>query len=229
MSILDLTLSFTLGTTTRMTATQTTAGYPAKRRRTRRRLLRAGLARLAEQGLSGISAGGIASAAGVATGTFYNHFSNVDEFVAALAQDVGRGIEIGQATLTDIENDPAARVAIGALQLLRMADADPAAASAFVTLVATLPDFRARVRALIRATIVDGVTAGRFDIQAGNAPTDAVLGAVLQSMRSVILGEASYEEAAGVASLLLRLLGVAPTKIDRIIDRAVSVTTEADL
>ena len=229
MSILNLTHSFVLGTTAKMTAPQTTAGYPAKRRRTRRRLLRAGVTQLAEQGPAGISAVGIASAAGVATGTFYNHFSTVDDFFAALAQDVGRGIEIGQAILADIENDPAARVAIGTLQLLRMADSDPASASAFVTLVATLPDFRTRVRTLINDAIVDGVNAGGFDIQAGTAPTDAILGAVLQSMRSIMLGEATYGEAASIANLLLRLLGVPPRKIDRIIDRAISVTAEANL
>lgn len=229
MSILNLTHSFVLGTTAKMTAPQTTAGYPAKRRRTRRRLLRAGVTQLAEQGPAGISAVGIASAAGVATGTFYNHFSTVDDFFAALAQDVGRGIEIGQAILADIENDPAARVAIGTLQLLRMADSDPASASAFVTLVATLPDFRTRVRTLINDVIVDGVNAGGFDIQAGTAPTDAILGAVLQSMRSIMLGEATYGEAASISNLLLRLLGVPPRKIDRIIDRAISVTAEANL
>lgn len=212
-----------------MTATETTAGYPAKRKRTRRRLLRAGITLLAEKGPSGISAGGVAAAAGVATGTFYNHFSTVDDFFAALAQDVGRGIEIGQAILTDIENDPAVRVAIGALQLVRMADSDPAAASTFVTLVATLPDFRGRVRSLINEATVDGVKAGRFDVQAGNAPTDTILGAVLQSMRSVILGEATYDEAVRVANLLLRMLGVVPESIDAIIERAVAVAAEADL
>ncbi len=49
--------------------------------------------------------------------------------------------EIGQAILTDIENDLAARVAIGTLELLQMPDSDPAAASAFVMLVAMLADF----------------------------------------------------------------------------------------
>ena len=68
-------------------------------------------------------------------------FPTVADFFAALAQDVGRGIEIGQAILIDIENDPAARVAIGTLQLLQMPDPDPAAASAFVMLVAMLADF----------------------------------------------------------------------------------------
>lgn len=79
--------------------------------------------------------------AGAATGAFPNHFPAVADFFAALAQDVGRGIEIGQAILIDIENDPAARVAIGTLQLLQMPDPDPAAASAFVMLVAMLADF----------------------------------------------------------------------------------------
>jgi len=211
-----------------MAATSTTAGYPAKRRRTRRRLLRAGASRLAAHGLPGISAGGIAADAGVAAGTFYNHFPTVDDFVAALAQDVGRGIEIGQATLAEIENDPAARVAIGALQLLRMAEADPVEASAFVSLVATLPEFRARVRTLVQDAIVDGVTNDCFDVHAGHAPTDAILGAVLQSMRSIILGEATYAEAATIVRLLLRLLGVPHDKVDAITARATAVATEQD-
>ena len=85
------------------------------------------------------------------------------------------------------------------------------------------------MRTLINDNIVDGANAGRFDIQAGNAPTDAILGAVLQSMRSMILGETSYSEASSIANLLLRLLGVPAGKIDQIIDRAISVSPEANL
>ncbi len=201
-----------------------TVGYPRKRHRTRRRMVQAGMAALAERGPAGVTAGGVAAAAGVATGTFYNHFPTVDDFFNAIAQDVARGLEIGKTTLTDSENDPAARVAIGVMQLLDMADNDAIAASAFVTLVAARPDFRARVRSLVHDVISEGVDAGRFDVPADSATTNAVLGAGLQSMRSLFLGESSHAEAAGVTRLILRLLGVPANEIDSLVARATTVS-----
>lgn len=192
-------------------------GYPRKRRQTRRRLIRAGVGVLAERGPGNISAGEIAAAADVATGTFYNHFPTVDSFVDAVAHDLGRGLEIGSEALAEIEHDPARRVAVGVLQLLQMADNDPASASAFVMLAAVRPDFRARVRAIIGRAIQDGAHQARFDVAPGAAATNALLGATLQSMRSRVLGETDHTEAPEVARLLLRLLGTDPSEIDSIV------------
>lgn len=175
---------------------------------------------LAERGPGNVSAGEIATAAGVASGTFYNHFPSVDDFIDAVAQDLGTGIEIGRDTLTEIEHDPAVRVAIGAVQLLAMADVDPVSASAFVSLAAVRPDFRARIRSLVGQAIDDGVAAGTFDVSAGPAAVNAVLGATLQSMRSRVLGETDHAEAAAVARLILRLLGVPEKDIEDAVARA---------
>lgn len=51
-------------------------GNTARREATRRRLLDAGTALFAELGLHGVTSAGIAQQAGVATGTFYLHFSD---------------------------------------------------------------------------------------------------------------------------------------------------------
>lgn len=190
-----------------------TAGYPRKRRQTRRRLLRAGTTVLVEQGPTQVTAGQIANAAGVAVGTFYNHFPTVDDFVTAVADDLIQAIEIGRDTLNEIEHDPAQRVAIGVLQLLELADTDPTSAAAFVTLAALLPDFRTRIRALVGQAISDGVDAQVFDVAGGQAAINAVLGATLQSMRSRVLGETDHDEAPAVAHLALRLLGMAEADI----------------
>lgn len=195
-------------------------GYPRKRRQTRRRLLRAGTVVLVERGPAQVTAGQIASAAGVAVGTFYNHFPSVDDFVDAVADDLSRGVEIGRDTLNDIEHDPGRRVAIGVLQLLEMSDADPTSASAFVTLAALRPDFRARIRAIVGQAISDGVEAQRFDVAVGPAAVNAVLGTALQSMRSRVLGETDRDEAPAVARLVLRLLGVPTADIDSIVTQA---------
>lgn len=168
---------------------------------------------LVERGPAQVTAGQIASAAGVAVGTFYNHFPTVDDFIAAVAEDLTRAIEIGRDTLNEIEHDPARRVAIGVLQLLEMADVDPTSASAFVTLAALRPDFRARIRALVGQAISDGVDAQVFDVAAGPAVVNAVLGSALQSMRSRVLGETDHDEAPVVAHLVLRLLGMTEADI----------------
>ena len=195
-------------------------GYPRKRRQTRRRLLRAGTVVLVERGPAQVTAGQIAAAAGVAVGTFYNHFPSVDDFVDAVADDLSHGVEIGRDTLHDIEHDPSRRVAIGVLQLLEMADADPTAASAFVTLAALRPDFRARIRAIVGQAINDGVEAQLFDVAVGPAAVNAVLGTAFQSMRSLVLGETDRGEAQAVARLVLRLLGVPAGEIDSVVAQA---------
>ncbi|MGI9611964.1 MAG: TetR/AcrR family transcriptional regulator [Acidimicrobiales bacterium] len=201
-------------------------GYPRKRRQTQRRLLSAGMAVLAEQGPGNVSAGQIATAAGVATGTFYNHFSSVDVFIDAVAHDLGRAVEIGTDTLAAIEHDPAVRVSLGVLQLLDMADNDPVSATAFVSLAAVRPEFRARVRALVGQAIADGVDDGCFEVASHQAAINAVLGATLQSMRSRVLGETDHREAKPVAGLVLRLLGVPTRKIERTVDKALRAIAE---
>jgi AcrR family transcriptional regulator len=193
-------------------------GYPRKRRQTRRRLLSAGTTVLAERGPGNVTVGEIAAAAEVAAGTFYNHFPSVDDFIDQIAQELGRGIEIGRDTLVEIEHDPGCRVAIGVLQLLQMTEDDPVSAAAFVTLAAVRPEFRARVRGIVGQAIREGVEAGRFEVPASPAATNAVLGTTLQSMRSRLLGESDRSDAPEVARLVMRVLGA--NEIDAIVDRA---------
>ncbi len=205
---------------TQMTEEDAPSGYPRKRRQTRRRLIQAGMHVLAARGTSSITAGEIATEAGVATGTFYNHFPTVDDFITEVAQDVMRGMEIERDTLATIEHDPARRIAIGLLQLLHMADTDPDSASTFVILSAVRPEFRAQARALVTQAIADGVEAGSLHVSIGPAATNAVIGATLQSMRSRVLGETDGSEAAEVALLVLRLLGMADAEAETIVTSA---------
>lgn len=196
------------------------SGYPRKRARTRGRLRRAGMVVLAAKGPEGATVGEIAAEAGVAAGTFYNHFPSLGELVDEVADELGTGVEIAQGALEAVERDPAARVAIGMLQLLALAEADKTAASAFVALVAARPSFRARVRAIVARAIADGADSGRFGVDSGPAAIDAVLGTALQSMRSIILGETEPASAPLVAALVLRTLGVDPAEAGRVVPEA---------
>jgi hypothetical protein len=85
------------------------------------------------------------------------------------------------------------------------------------------------VRTLINGNIVDGANAGDSTFRLAMRQPTQFSEPVLQSMRSMILGETSYREASSIANLLLRLLGVPASKVDQIIDRAISVSPEANL
>ncbi len=196
------------------------AGYPRKRARTRAQLVRAAVKVLADKGPDRTTIGEVASVAEMAPGTIYNHFGSIDELLDAAAEQLVAGVEIAGGVLEVIEYDPAARVAIGTLQLLQMADTDAESAAAFVGLMAARPGFRSRVRTLVGSAISDGVDAGRFHVEPGPAAVNAVLGTALQSMRSRLLGETDASSAAPVAALVLRVLGLPEDQIDAVVERA---------
>lgn len=195
-------------------------GYPKKRARTRGQLRRAGLEVVASRGAAAATVGEIVQIAGVAQGTFYNHFQSLDELMDELAEQLGTGVEIARDALAAVESDPAARVAIGIYQLIEMAERDATAAGAFVAMAAAKPDFRSRVRGIISRAITDGVEADRFRIESTPAAVNVVLGSCLQSMRSVIVRDTDRTEAPEVARLVLRGLGVPGPKIPAVVKRA---------
>lgn len=196
------------------------AGYPKKRARTRGQLRRAGIEVVANHGLGGATVGEIVQVAGVAQGTFYNHFQSLEELMDEIAEQLGTGVEIARDALAAVESDPAARVAIGIYQLVEMAERDANSAAAFVAMAAGKPNFRARVRSIIGRAITDGVDRDRFKVESTPASVNVVLGSCLQSMRSVVLGDADRTATPEVARLVLRGLGVPSQKIPAILNRA---------
>jgi AcrR family transcriptional regulator len=202
-------------------------GYPKKRARTRRALLRAGMQALATNGPDSVTVSQITGLAGTAPGTFYNHFASVAELIDEASDSLGQAVAIATEALEAVEHDPAARVAIGTLQLLELAEQDEVAASAFVALAAALPEFRSRVRGIVGRAISDGVRVGRFRVEPGAAPVNAVLGTSMQSMRSRRLGEATAQDQRPVVELVLRLLGLPEDEITVVRRRAEDVVRGA--
>ena len=196
------------------------AGYPRKRARTRRQLLDAGIAALADSGPGGLTVADIAGRAGVASGTFYNHFPSMAHLVEAVTDELAGGVEIVRDLLEQVEHDPAARVAIGTRQLLRLTRADPAAARAFVSLLLTTPAFRTRVRATVHRAIDAGIRAGRFPARSAGVTTDAVLGTVVQWMRSALADEAGPEPEREYLRMILIVVGLPEIEIEPVLDRA---------
>lgn len=197
-------------------------GYPRKRARTRRALITAGMVVIAAKGPDGATVGEITKEAHVSSGTFYNHFLSIEDLVDAITGELSTAVEIGRDTLAVIENDPAIRVLIGTKQLLALVDEAPAAAAAFVSLLATVPAFRDRVRFLISGALDDGITTGRFTQNNLMSLTDAVIGSVVQWMRTGLArrdtGIASGRR--GQFEIMLSIVGIdraeAPALLERL-------------
>ncbi len=204
-------------------------GYPRKRAQTRRRLINAGMAVLSRRGPDGATVGEISGEAGMASATFYNHFPSLMDLVEAVTDELVSGVEIGGATLVSIDHDPAIRVLIGTHQLLDLAKDDPRSASAFVTLLADIPKFRDRVRSIVSRALADGVDQGRFRTVDLTVLTDAVLGAVVQWMRTILAGlaggtstdrrylESTHEQ----LRIMLSIVGIDSTEAEELIDRSI--------
>lgn len=179
---------------------------------------------IAEKGPDGATVGEIAREAHVSSGTFYNHFLSIEDLVDAITGELGTAVEIGRDTLTVIENDPAMRVLIGSAQLLRLVDDDSGSAAAFVSLLATVPTFRDRVRLLVSGALSDGIATERFSDNNVMALTDAILGSVVQWMRTGLAqrGTALRPDREAQFRIVLSIVGVdqgeSPALIERLRD-----------
>jgi AcrR family transcriptional regulator len=208
------------------TPTDATAshGYPRKRARTRRQLMTAGMAVLADHGPDGTTVGAVARRARVAPGTFYNHFDDLDALIGQIVDELVTGVEIARELLVEVEHDAAARVAIGSMQLLALAADDPPTARAFTTLIATVPTFRTRVRGIVRGAITDGIEQGRFITRSADITADAVIGAVVQWMRTRLTGEQVGDDVTEHLALVLRIAGYDGDDDRAIAERIVATT-----
>jgi len=170
----------------------------------------AGMSVISDKGPEGATVGAIAREAHVSSGTFYNHFLSIEDLVDAITGELGTAVEIGRDTLNVIENDPAMRILIGSSQLLRLVDEDAASASAFVALLATVPSFRDRVRFLVGGAVSDGISSGRFPENNVMALTDAVLGSVVQWIRTGLSqrGSARRTDRDAQFRIMLSIVGV---------------------
>lgn len=208
-------------TTAAATGSASASGYPRKRARTRRALLNAGRAELAEHGPDGATIGEIARRAFVSTGTFYNHFDDLDTLLQTVVNELAGAIETARDHLAVVEPDPAAQIASGTLQLLSLAHEDPATARAFVALLASVPEFRSRVRASVHSSILDGVAQQRFAPRPSIVTTDALIGAVVQWMRTRLSDEADDSSDADHLSLALHIAGLTGSDFNHVVNNAV--------
>jgi AcrR family transcriptional regulator len=191
-----------------------------KRERTRRDLMRAALAVLNERGVAAATVQEMAAAAGVANGTFYNHFATrealFEAIVVWLVDSYCRHIDESYAHI----EDGAERMAIGNRRYVLFAVESPE----WVRLILGLQDAGASMVAHTAPYALRDLKLGlkqkRFRFASEAAAMDLIAGTVMQAMRRVAAGEAGKSHACATAATVLRGLGMAYDEAEEVARRA---------
>lgn len=190
--------------------------------RTRSALLAAGLELLAERPVDAIAIDEVVAAAGVAKGSFFNHFEDKHDFAGAISRAIRVDVEalVGR-TNRDIA-DPLERLAGGMIAAAAFALAEPKRAAVLTrsssgTVVEDHPLNRGLLEDM-RAALADGLVSP----EGGRAGVLYWLGCCQIVMASSVVQRASVDHAAGfVADMLalgLRGLGASASAVARIAD-----------
>ena len=164
---------------------------------------------MSERGITAASVSEIAAAADIANGTFYLHFQNKSEIVAAVCHGVTLAMhtEMSSRRLSII--DGAARVAFGTQQFIEIAANEPAWGRLLVRAFTEFDAIKADLSRYMRVDVALGVEQGRFTERGDEFTIDCLL-ALLRTGTSARLEGAGPEAGARAAEYQLRILGMSP-------------------
>jgi len=198
-------------------------GGAPRRLRTRQALLDAGLKLMANQPIDAIAIDEIVRAAGVAKGSFFNHFRDKDQFADAVASQVRTEIEQAIGALNRDVEDPAQCVARAVCLYILCAVRDPRRASVLLRSSSRLSRTAAPLNRGVLADVSRGLMSGRFAVPTVDAGVLMVLG-VAQIALARVLDEPNKTVGAALGqqlcALLLRGLGLNGAEAETIAARA---------
>jgi len=179
-----------------------------RRARTRARILNAGEALLAERPAPAITVDAVAEAAGIAKGTFYYHFQNVDELATAVGAKLSESFNELLATARLQIRDPIERLSFAFAGFLKKAASDHDWARLVVQNSQSAAEFKLGVRANIKADIADAISNRRVSVRDADLAVDIVIGVWLQVTRGILERHAGPELISQALDAVLRALGV---------------------
>lgn len=152
----------------------------------RKALLDAAEELFGREGFSAVSVDDIVARAGVAKGTFYNHFASKEDIARQLALDIRFEVRGRIALIKPVSSDPAVHLAIAASLFLDLARARPRRAWLLANLLGEATDLQAGMNMPVRQTLAAGIALGRFSIASPEAALVAVLGIVAAGIRHIV-------------------------------------------
>jgi AcrR family transcriptional regulator len=195
-----------------------------RRDRTREALLGAGQRLFAARDVDGVSVDEIVEAAAVAKGSFYNHFADKEMFAREIAAAARHEVEARVLEVNADIRDPALAMARAVCVFVRFATEhrDSARTLWRLNTGATMVD--APVNRGLVDVVQQGIGAGRFkhvDVETGVLLVMGIIVITLRHLFEERVNRAPHAIAERMAAGLLRALGVAAGRADRLAADAV--------
>lgn len=177
-----------------------------RRLKTRAALLAAGLKLLADRPIDGISVDDIVQHAGVAKGSFFNHFADKDDFASAIATEIRNGVEAKIAVANRNVTDPALRVAQGICCFVQFALTERLAAKIFARVHTVSVGADHPLNAGVLSDVELGVCKMRFALTSTEAGVVCVTGVAQGLLASIITKKLNRDEARTLSIDVLTIL-----------------------
>ncbi|MCE9648454.1 MAG: TetR/AcrR family transcriptional regulator [Parvibaculum sp.] len=191
---------------------QEQSAHLGKRERTRAALLDAAVAVVAEKGIEAARINDITTAAGLANGTFYNHFEGKDEILRAaaygLAFEVTRQLDDEMAGIEDATR----RVVTATTRFISILTLEPDWAAILLGGADHLPGVRDDLYKYLRSDIERGVSQGKFDVRVTTFLVAQIVALIAVAIRLQLARDPEPDLARQVCESILRLLGQSPAK-----------------
>lgn len=186
-----------------------------KRERTRSALLDGALAVVAEKGVEGARIADIAAVAGLANGTFYNHFADKDEILLTAAlgivEEIGRRLD---EEMQGVDN-AIARVITATNRSIDIILQEPDWAHWLLDSARQLAPARRDTLQYLRADLERGVAQGKFDVTVDDFLVTQIAALISAAMARQLDRGASRRETQQLCENIMRLLGLTPVQATR--------------
>lgn len=177
-----------------------------RRQRTRAALLAAGEALLAARPIDAISVNDVVEAAGVAKGSFFNHFEDKAAFAEAIAAAIREEMEARVTAANEGVRDPALRVARGVCGFVQFALTEEKRARIMLRNHHGATAGEHPLNRGIARDIAMGLESGRFAARAGEGGVPFVIGACQILLMDVLTRRATPARARVAAAEMLTLV-----------------------
>ncbi|WOF72624.1 TetR/AcrR family transcriptional regulator [Parvibaculaceae bacterium PLY_AMNH_Bact1] len=189
-------------------------GLP-KRDRTRLALIDSTVEVIALKGMDLAKISDITEHAGLANGTFYNHFADKDEILTEAAQRVA--VEIAREIDNEMRSveSAVARMVTATTRAIRMAVGESAWGAVIIGALQHLPPVRGDILQFLRADLQRGVDQKTFDIELDEFFLDQIASLIIVSIRTQIETGVDPVKTARTCESILRLCGFSRAKAQK--------------
>jgi len=179
------------------------------RQRTQQKLIDAAYRVMSRSGVESATINEITEEADVGFGSFYNYFTSKDEIARVAFRDQAKKLSDQFDEINAGIEDPSVRLSRNFRRILFKTKQDPVWGWFIVHAEFALQDLRTAFWKGHLRNLHEGLESGRYHFRAApETVTDAVFGAVLSTMRTILEGRANSRVETELVQLIMTLLGV---------------------